>query len=307
MIVVIYEEEVANAAGVASHAQLGFESHQHIEEVLLPGHPRPDNPVFFTKKFVGHAEYRWQVLKVCLKTGVAPLTYIVTLRRRPQIRKDFYLKNILSTRKEKVRRVIHPWTLVEVEFGHSLSVGKASGSIKGNKRYADTVQLFSMPKRRLAIVMQVIERDQEDLLQVVPISSRHPGVTERASVEVTSALTTLTHYRKRSWAVCRMIQPVTASRIIAPMVQIGPRHQTRDKGFRLKVRGAVREAIKDALMFGVAANSRVTELAAEKKRADELCEQVMDLQDKLEFYEKLMAQSGLTLEGEQVDETAAAS
>lgn len=306
MIIVIYQEaEKDSASGAVTYKSLGSESHAGIEEVLLPATPQSKNPIFFTKKFAGHIEYRWEVLDIQSQSTTSHAIYTVTLRRRAQIDKAFYLKNIIAARKQQVRSVLHPWALVEVEFGHSPVVGKSNGNIRGNKRYVDTVQLYSMPKRRLAVVIQIITRSGEDLVQIVPITSQPPVPGEKAAVEVTTELSKMKDYQKRSWAVCRMIQTVTASRIIAPLVKAA-RTETRDKSFRCSVRGGVvREKLKDALMFGVAADSRVSDTAGfalEKANSLQLTAQVTDLnaqvqelRDRIALYERYTAYKGVTL------------
>jgi uncharacterized protein YifN (PemK superfamily) len=314
MIVVIYEEVIRDkATGANTYAQLGTETHQDIDEVMLPSNPEDGSPIFLTKKFAGQREYRWRVQSVCQKAGVPDARYLVTLSRGKQVPKHFYLKNILAARGEKVRAVVHQWSLVEVEFGHSLTVGKATGDIRGNKRYAETIQLYSMPKRRLAIVIQVIERSQEDLLQVIPITSKRPLGHDRSTVEVTPALTDFFHYQKQSWAACKMIQTVTASRIIAPMRTIPFQAPARDKGFNTKIQGAVRDSLRDALMYGVNAGGRVaaakaqatlqekfvalTKQSAESAaRAAALGQQVTDLEAKLKMCEQFILDSNTTLD-----------
>ena len=116
-----------------------------------------------------------------------------------------------------------------------------------------------MPKRRLAVVNQVLSQ-RDDLIQVIPISSSAPQPNEKACVEVTADLSNMVNYQKRSWAVRRMMQTVTASRIIAPLIQRVPHSPAvRDKGFKSQIRGLVRDALKDAIMYGVAADSRVAD------------------------------------------------
>lgn len=314
MIVVAYEEEIRDpATGAITYAQLGTETHQDIDEVMLPSNPEDGSPIFLTKKFTGQPEYRWRVQSVCQKAGTPDAHYLVTLSRGKQVAKHFYLKNILVARGEKVRAVVHPWSLVEVEFGHSFTVGKANGDIRGNKRYVDTIQLYSMPKRRLAIVIQVIERSQEDLLQVIPITSKRPLGHDRSTVEVTPALTDFVHYQKQSWAACRMIQTVTASRIIAPMRTIPFQVPARDKGFKTKIQGAVRDSLKDALMYGVNAGGRVAAAKAQailqekfvaitKQSAEcaasaaALGKQVTELKATLQMYEQFILESDTTLD-----------
>jgi len=263
MIVLRYElEHFDLVSKQITYVLLGTESYHSIEEVLLPSTPRPGDPIFFTKKFVNHPEYRWEVIKIDMAPAARRRTYVVTLKKRPQINKEHYLKNILAARRGPVGHVLRPWAIVEVEFGQFLEIGKANGDVRSTKRYTDTMQRLSMPKRRLAIVNQVFSR-VDDLIQVIPISSKKPDANELACIEVTADLSNMVNYQKPSWAVCRMMQTVTASRIIAPLIQRVPHAPPmRDKGFRTLVRGPIREALKDAIMYGVAADSRVADAAA---------------------------------------------
>jgi uncharacterized protein YifN (PemK superfamily) len=291
---------------------LGSESHNDIEEVMLPSNPEHGAPIYMTKKFIGQRDYRWKVESVCQKSGGANVHYLVTLSRGAQVQKQFYLKNILAAGR-KVREVVYEWSIVEVEFGHSLTVGKGTGDIGSNKRYADTIQLYSMPKRRLAIVIQVIERSTEDLLQVIPITSKAPFASDRSMVEVTSALAGFSYYQKRSWAACKMIQTVTASRIIAPAKAIRFQAPARDKGFKARVQGPLRDSLKDAIMHGVNASGRVrasqalvttqaecaalrNQVAAGNANAATLGQRVAELEAKLRMFEQFVTESGMTLE-----------
>lgn len=303
MIVVIYEEAtVDNVTGADVSISLGYESHHGIDEVLLPDHPTANSPLFITKKFTGHAEYRWQVQYVRCERGIDCLTYRVRLIRRAQIDRQYYLKNILVARKKGARSILHPWALVEVEFGHHLSVGDANGRVSGSKRYVDTIQLYSMPKRRLAVITHVIERKAEDLIQVVPISSKPPDTGDKSIVEVTSQLTRMVHYQKRSWAICGMVQTVTASRVIAPLVSHAGGPHSRDTTFGALIRGHVRMQLKDAILYGVAAGNRVSDaeaLAAERVLSAQLRAEVEAMRTRFELfplYERVAADSGLTLE-----------
>lgn len=86
MIFVKYQEKLLNpATGAISHVVLGSELHQDIEEVLLPA--TSQDPIFFTKKFVGHPEHRWEVTDVVLDPAAADRTYVITLQRRDQLDK----------------------------------------------------------------------------------------------------------------------------------------------------------------------------------------------------------------------------
>jgi uncharacterized protein YifN (PemK superfamily) len=309
MIVVTYEEEVVDAtSGSTTRSPLGVESHDGIDEVVLPSRPAANAPIFLTKKFAGNDEYRWQVLDVCQNAAALPrIEYLVTLGRRNQLPKEAYLKNILVARNQRAKKVILQWAFVEVEFGHPLTVGKANGHVRSNKRYADTIQLYSMPKRRLAIVTQVIERTPEDLVQVVPITSKQPHSSDRSSMEVTAGLTDLVHYQKQSWAVCKMIQTVTASRIIAPMTKVSATKTIRDTGFRSMIRGEMREQLKDTLMHGVSLGYRIGAdthtLVTEQRRNADLTTQVGDLnariaelETRLRMCERFVEDSDMSME-----------
>lgn len=306
MIVVKYEEEQDDlATGTVKYVPLGTESHQDIEEVLLPDPPTANDPIFFTKKFVGRPEYRWEVKTVGQDLTVAQRTYIVTLRRRSQLDKRFYLKNILAARASSAVHVLRPWVIVEVELGHALTVGKANGDVRSSKRYVDTMQRLSMPKKRLAIVNQV-HLGRDELIQIIPISSRPPRRGDNTMVEVTSCLTSMVQYQKPSWAVCRMMQTVTASRIIAPLIQTSPTTSARDRGFHTQVRGAVRTALKDAIMYGVAADGRVTaaqslsqalaQIQALNVQTATLTQQVAHLESQVELYEQWAGDEGVTID-----------
>jgi uncharacterized protein YifN (PemK superfamily) len=302
MIVVKYEIERIDAAGVATYTHLGSETHEDIEEVLLPNNPTQNDPIFFTKKFRGNSEYRWEVQSMAEDATAAHRTYTVKLRRRSQVPKKYYLKNILAAQAQNAAHVLHPWCLVEVEFGHSLAVGKQNGNLGSSKRYADTVQLLSMPKRRLAIVLQV-HLGRNELVQVIPITSKAPRVGDNSAVEVTSSLINMEHYQKPSWAVCSMVQTVTASRIMAPSLKSKP-HAVRDTRFRTLVRGNVRDNLKDAIMYGVAAPGRI---AAARDLAEKLIEnkdlktenatlegKIALLESKIDLYEKYCAEGKIT-------------
>lgn len=290
MIVIQYEEVVLNTtAKQLEYIPLGRETHEHIDEVLLPKNPTEDTPFFYTKKFAGRDEYRWEVTEVLLDPGAAPLTYRVRLERRLQVEKQYYLKNIVKlpnqpNRRRHIRSVLFDWAVVEVDFGHAFAVGKADGNIKTNKRYVDTVQLYGMSKRRLAIVTQIIPREKEDLLQVIPISSKGPDADDLTCVDVTAALQNMVNYRKDSWAICQRIQTVTASQVMAPDRWFKKNHHGRDTQFQTKIQGALRVQLMDALMHGVGAKHRVeqaTELVKKTALADQLTTQVTSLSDQV--------------------------
>lgn len=148
---------------------------------------------------------------------------------------------------------------------------------------------------------QVLERKAEDLVQVIPISSKQPDASDKAAVEVTSQLSNMADYRKSSWAICGMIQTITASRIIAPLVVHSPHRQSRDNTFRTAVRGHTRTLLRDAMPYGVGAGDRVDDtesLAAERASSLQLRAEIEAMQRRLELfslYERVAADSKLTL------------
>jgi hypothetical protein len=132
MIVLRYEQAIYDpASGVTTYAVLGTESHHNIEEVFLPGTPSADNPIFFTKKFVTHTEYRWEVIDIYVDLASVQQTYVVVLERRAQIEKEYYLQNILAARRNSAVHVLRPWAIVEVEFGPALNSTCPRGARQG--------------------------------------------------------------------------------------------------------------------------------------------------------------------------------
>jgi len=309
MIVVKYQEKIYNAAtSTLTYAALGTETYDQIEEVLLPVPPSATAPIFITKKFSGHTEYRWSVEQVESAPTATPLTYNVTLLRRKQVDKGEYLSNILRLPGNTLKNVLYPYALVEVEYGHSPNVGKESGAIRNNRRYPDTLQWGSMPKRRLAIVNQLISRQNQELVQVIPISSRHPAPGDISVVDLDNQLNDLVHYsHKQSWAICSMIETVSPRRIIAPMVRYSATNESRDTGFSHNISKAHRPALKDALMHGIASSYRVnqaTQLASATAQVTALTQKVTGLEAKaqlVEMYERMEAEYAEST-GSTVDE-----
>lgn len=262
MIVVRYEIEVEDpATGATGLKVIGTESHDNIEEVLLPLEPIDGKPIFFTKKFVGSPDYRWQVQEVELDASSATRTYRVLLSQKEQVGKEFYLPNILRAQRHGLF-TLHEWAIVEVEYGHQLRVGKLNGQIRTNKRYMDTLQRLSMPKRRLAIVTRVLSRNTHELIQLIPISSRPPDPGVNTCIDVTSSLSMMLNYNKQSWAICDMIQAVPATRILAPLMRrVSHAPAVRDTAFTNRINSGTRPALRDAIMYAVNAAARVRDTA----------------------------------------------
>jgi hypothetical protein len=261
MIEVQYlEEKFDHTSNQLVTSALGKETYEKVEEVLLPKASLQD-PIFMTKKFIGHDEYRWEVSEVVVQPNQAgqPQKFDVKLRRKLQLNNKEYLTQLLSSSGMTAASILHRFSLVEVEYGHPLLVGKVNGDMRSNKRYPDTVQFGSMPKRRLAIVNRVMSLGRP-VVQVIPISSKAPSPGDNTRVDVTNSLGNMVNYRVQSWAVCSMIETVSATRIIAPLASWnGGKGQGRDTGFKNKLVSADRLAVENALMYGVGQDQRVTD------------------------------------------------
>ncbi|MGF6727742.1 uncharacterized protein YifN (PemK superfamily) [Paraburkholderia sp. GAS41] len=306
MIVVNYEEQVTNpATGAVEHQALGSETHTQITEVLLPFTPTPADPIFMTKKFSGRDEYRWEVLGIGQDYTQPQRTYVVTLLRREPVKKNYYLSAILAAKKATPKKVIFRNAIVEVEYGHAMNIGDEAGGVESNKRYVDTVQRGSMPKRRLAIVNQVLERKEQDLIQVIPISSRKPVDNESSlrMVDVTACLSNLIHYQKPSWAICEMMETVAPSRIMAPMRRKftganGQAVDQRDLAFATKITSSIRQELDDAMMYAVHQKFRIEtalNLQETKESTKALQVQVDQLSDKVTALEADLASIAASL------------
>jgi len=299
MIVVRYEEAVKKpTTGSISYTVLGAESYDGVEEVLLPLKPSQGKPIFFTKKFLGRSEYRWEVLDVGEDSSAAVRTYYVILNQRDQVDKADYLQKIVTAPRHGVF-TLNEWAIVEVDFGHHLDVGKENGHIRSNKRYVDTQHRLSMPKRRLAIVTKVVSRVNHELVQVIPISSRQPHLSDNTCVDVTRSLSQMVHYQKQSWAVCQMIEAVPASRILAPLIKrVAHAPAVRDQAFTNRLHAATRPAVKDAMMHAVNAAARVKDtrdLVSAKKDIALLKAQAAAMQTDINLYERFVKDMDSTL------------
>lgn len=261
MIVVNYLEQTYDSTtNTYINALIGKETYDCIDEVLLPQMPHVGTPIFITKKFSGKSEYRWEVAKV-VKQQTAngqPQNFDVVLIKRTQLCPGEYLTQILKAPGKTAMNVLQRFAFVEVEYGHPPLVGKVNGDFRSNKRYPDSVQQGSMPKRRLAIVNRVITR-HHPVVQVVPISTVQPSPGDQSAIEVTNSLSNMVHYNRQSWAICSMIETISATRIIAPMARWNGGYRGRDTGFKHKLGKTERLVLADALMHGVGSQNRVTD------------------------------------------------
>ncbi|KPC54194.1 type II toxin-antitoxin system PemK/MazF family toxin [Amantichitinum ursilacus] len=243
---------------------LGEERLEQIDEALIPMSPSDAAPVFMSKKFSGRAEYRWQVAEVAASAaGVVPAIFYITLKSRPQPEKRAWLTCVMaSSGRRAVSAILVRGCLVEVEYDHPMTVAKSNGQLRSNKRYPETIQAGSMPKRRLAIVLRALAHGPgRGIVQVIPISSAVPAHGDHASVDITAALQSLliVDYQKQSWAKCQMIETVSATRILAPRVKFPGRVPAmRDTGFKTRLNKTWMGLIEDALVYGVTLQALVT-------------------------------------------------
>lgn len=189
------------------------------------------------------------------------------------------MRSILISRNSQLNRLLHKNQIVEVEYGHSMEAGNGFGQRVDSRRYVDTVQKGSMPKRRLAIVNQIITGVSEELVQVIPISSKTPwGVGIDRAVEVTSCLTELVHYQRQSWAICDMLETVSPNRIFAPLRRVQKKLtkgnqkaivvESRDTNFPTTVTTQIRKELNDALLCSVDQKTRLTAMEKWQKKED---------------------------------------
>lgn len=301
-IIINYYEHYGNTG---QQKLLGSEFLDGIEEALLPTNPEfvtdsitgksRQEKIFMSKKFFGRDEYRWQVLQVAGHSDLITrgLVFDVVLTSRRQVEKDRCLTQVIKQRKKTQRQnlqaFLRPFYLVEVEYGHPMSIGKASGEVKSNKRYPESFQLGSMPKRRLAIVLKATQRKTTGLVQVVPISSVEPASCDQSCVEVTGMIAPFgfSDYKKPCWAICGMVEHVSATRIFFPEIKLGGGKP--QPNFRAELKGENKKSIQRALVYGVGGQAVVEEkndqIAMHNKKIAELQKQLELLQTQLKISE----------------------
>jgi len=90
MIVVKYREKIIKSYPF-TYVNLGTETYEKIEEVLLPKRVHGTlSPIFITKKFSGRVEYRWEVaddVAVDFQPDSTSPIFIVTLTGNPPVKK----------------------------------------------------------------------------------------------------------------------------------------------------------------------------------------------------------------------------
>lgn len=254
---------------------LGKEISDDIEEVLLPSNPSADSPIYLTKKFAGHSQHRWQLIEfepphpgnpASEASPASPTIFTMILSATKQVGKEAWLPNIARSSQKNPKSLLTPGCLVEIEYGHPMIVGKLSGLIKTNKRYPESFQYGSMPKRRIGIVISTKfgKSNRISSVQVVPISSQPPVRDgDPAVVDVTEELRRLRllDYQRESWAVANMLESVAPTRIFALVRQYPTREIRRDMAFGARLSTAKFREIKVSLAHGTSQQDLLQEKA----------------------------------------------
>lgn len=278
---------------------LGKEISDDIEEVLLPSNPSADNPIFWTKKFSSHAQHRWQVIGFeppqpgSPASGINPATptiFTITLAPTKQIDKSAWLPNIAKSSQKNPKSLLTPGCFVEIEYGHPMFVGKASGLIKTNKRYPESFQYGSMPKRRIGIVISTKfgKNNRISSVQVMPITSQPPTWEGDPSVvEVTDELRRLRllDYPKESWAVANMLESIAPTRVFALVRQYPTREVRRDISFGARLSTAKFREINVALAHGTSQQGLLKEKTDLESEVSALKEQLAVAQAEIQRYQ----------------------
>lgn len=200
---------------------LGEEIFSNIEEAFIPDLVKKDPKAFLVKKFNGKDNYTWIVKGISKKQGGDITLYEVLLDEYESSVPEISLHETIyksSLGPKKTASLLYTGTLVDVNFGLTQSVIK-DGLIKKTKRYHSVVQNNEMRKKRLGIVIKVLENDK---VQVVPITSRDPGIDKSTFQLSRQSLDPLVFYGtsgKNSWGLCNMIQTVDITRIFPPLTK----------------------------------------------------------------------------------------
>jgi uncharacterized protein YifN (PemK superfamily) len=208
--------QIIYVLGDGSKTELGRELSTGIAEILFPdvNYKANEHVITISKCFEGHLYYRWKVDAVEHPTINET---IVTLSPRDTLDEE-YLSQTQKSKKNVISQ-LRKGTIVEIDYGFIPSVKKSCGATRSNKRYPDSRQLGEMHKRRLAIVVNA----SASRIQIVPISSQVPPSGDRSCFELErESLEKLIHYndlKKRSFAICSMIETVSPRRILPPVAK----------------------------------------------------------------------------------------
>ncbi len=193
---------------------LGQENFLDIDEAFVPNTHKFADRLFLVKKFSGQDARRWHVVSSELASaeGVTPVQHHVVLKSIKLRHREEWLPETLAKHSTKASTHLRRGVFVEVDYGFHPAVVKASGEVRSNKRYPDSVQAGSMPKRRLAVVVQA----RANWVQVVPVSSQDPGALQSCFELEPQSLSDMASFTKKCWAIGHMVESVSIHRILPP-------------------------------------------------------------------------------------------
>jgi uncharacterized protein YifN (PemK superfamily) len=227
---------------------LGSEQLTGITEALLPNFTDDGHKISITKFFEGNEHYRWQVVNLDCSNHAA-----ISVHLKPRV--DAINEEFLSKTRQSNKSIISKLqlgTLVEVDFGFIPRVIKMSGILRSSKRYPDTIHHSEMHKRRLCIVVSAVW----PTVQIIPVTSRAPKSGNNAIFQLSEAsLSNLSDYndkKKKSYALCNMIETVAASRVLPPQAyKKGPGWKHRNTSYTQRLTNEDTAKVKSALSHSV--------------------------------------------------------
>lgn len=223
-IIIRYVELIVGAEGEVIPTLVGTETYEGIIEALIPSMPRSKpgrdaHSVFLTKCFENIEHHSWRLENVTLEQHAAhgPAVYDVHVRRHDSSKEEFLHQTLKKNRATTTTKLLRQGTLIEVDYGFVQQTARASGELKSNKRYMDTVLDAEMHKRRLAVVVKVISKN---LIQVAPVTSQPAADEDRTVFKLQqNTLDKMPRYKhsgKESHVICSMLESVSSQRVLPP-------------------------------------------------------------------------------------------
>ena len=221
---------------------LGREDHSDILGVTIP-HIN-GKVTICCKAFSGQQTTRWQVMSIEPCVGASPTLVRIILQRH-----NAAVRNLAETVAKvgvKLKELMHPGKLVEVEYGHIPQVVGLDGLFAGNTSFFDMHLRGEMHKRRLAVVLSI----GNGTLQVAPVTSKAGYAADPTRVPISrDTLASLPFYANsglESWVLCGMVTSVAFARVLPPSYA-GHRGESREHSYPARVSSAERREI----MLGV--------------------------------------------------------
>ncbi|SKC34435.1 PemK-like protein [Photobacterium piscicola] len=209
---------------------IGTENFLNIKETLIPS--INGNSPTITKLFSSSMNNRW---KVIAREIITTTNHINITLEAIDCTNDQYLDQTKELKKISLNQILRKGTVIEVEFGSRPDCYSNTNNLQSNKNYPDSNQIKEMHKRRPAIVLNVTK----DFVQVVPLTSQEaPGYSRNNSIfEISeeSLINCVTLNRKKSYALCHMIQTVSITRILPPKTRGKSYSAIRDTRYREQI------------------------------------------------------------------------